>query len=229
MSAVFHPAPGRSRVEQIAGSAEDRTSTDRDFFSAMLVGQLPRTCCRVYRQPLGDCDQTPHPDLEYKYVNIAGHRHKQIELEISGERALQPKARTSLGEVGGAALRLQNPSRTAWELPHRLLHGLPLLPLPSEPTSRNCLSSPRQHRSTPTLAIGGQEVVWEPLSSVWMPRLLLLRRRNGCGSSNCSPDLLLPRGPPPTAVGYVPAASARKVPPSHVRTPPLRVARLGLV
>jgi hypothetical protein len=107
LSAVFHPAPGRSRVEQIAGSAEDRTSTDRDFFSAMLVGQLPRTCCRVYRQPLGDCDQTPHPDLEYKYVNIAGHRHKQIELEISGERALQPKVRTSLGEVGGAALRLQ--------------------------------------------------------------------------------------------------------------------------
>jgi hypothetical protein len=53
----------------------------------------------------------------------------------------------------------------------------------------------RQHRSSPTLAIGGQEVVWEPLSGVWMPRLLLLRRRNGRGSSNCSPEPLLRRGP----------------------------------
>ena len=61
----------------------------------------------------------------------------------------------------------------------------------------------RQHRSSPTLAIGGQEVVWEPLSGVWMPRLLLLRRRNGRGSSNCSPEPLLRRGPRDTVAGAV--------------------------
>jgi hypothetical protein len=110
----------------------------------------------------------------------------------------------------------KNPSWTARKPPHRLLHGLPLLLVlhnhPNQPPETACL---RPASTVPHLhwRLVAKKWFWEPLSGVWMPRLLLSRRRNGCGSSKCSPDLLFPRGPPPTAAGYVPAASARKVPP----------------
>jgi hypothetical protein len=107
------PHPYRSGPDASPPSA--LTGSCRDFFSAMLVGRLSRTCCRVYRQPLGDCDQTPHPDLGYKYVNVAGHRHKQIELEISGESwcADLVHARQRKGALASAAAMKKRGLRTS--------------------------------------------------------------------------------------------------------------------